>query len=251
MSELFPIRTIAIEVFRGKGVFNASQMNHWYDKVYIPKARLIQGVASVSRYISRDYDYGEYTPDFFESLRKESERYLTIYSILTNDPEEVLKEIKKLSAEKPEYIETLDISLWDFKCMRQRTQPLLKQPQTRLADGMPEMFMLIPNINYEKDLPELDDWWLYTHAHDIMEIPGYVQASRYHNITPEREEGAPLALNIYEIDSDDPLQHPLMENIIGDIGRAKEGRMLDVSQLASKKTYLIGAFQHWDIMSAI
>ena len=180
-------------------------------------------------------------------------RYMTIYRIHSENPVEVLEQIKAVNENMElDCVKALERTLWDFFAMRQRIQPLMKQPPTHLLDGMPEMMTLIPNANYKKDLEEVDDWWLYTHAHDLMETPGYVQCSRYHNITPSFEEGDPLGINFYEIDSDDPVNYPSLKNLKDDQSRSAEGRVLNyIKNPKPNKTYLCGTFQHWDIMGAI
>ncbi len=253
MSELFPMRTMALEVFRCEDVSRMSEFNFWYDKVRIPAYRQIPGVVSVHRYIARDFDYGEYTPGFFKAFMEAPVRYLTIYRINAKDPWAVCEKIKEVNEQITfDCMNSLEFGMYDFYATRQRIQPLLKQPPTHLPDGMPELMLIIPNANYVKDLETIDDWWLYTHAHDLMEIPGYVQCSRYHNITPTFTEGDPLGLNFYEIDSDDPVNWPSLDNIIGDQQRAKDGRVWGhIANPPGHPTFLLGTFEHWDIMGAI
>lgn len=252
MSELFPVRTMALEVFRCTDESRMSEFNYWYDKVRIPAFRQIPGVVSVHRYIAKDYDFGEYMPDFFKVYLEEPTRMMTMFRINAADPVRVCEEIQKVNGLQPhECMKSAEFRLLDFYAVRQRIQPLEKQPPTHLPDGMPNMFLMIPNMNDPKDLEILDDWWLYTHAHDLMETPGYVQCSRYHNISPDFSLGDPLAVNFYEIDSDDPIRQQI-RNMIDDRTRAKEGRIW--GHIANPKphpTCLCGVFEHWDIMSAI
>ena len=252
MSELFPVRTMALEVIRCTDAGRMSEFNCWFDKVRIPAYRQIPGVVSVHRYIARDFDYGEYTPGFFKVYMEAPQRMMTMFRINAKDPEEVCREIKKVNAEiTHECLDSVEFRLLDFYAVRQRIQPLEKQPQTHLPDGMPNMFLMIPNMNYPKDLETLDDWWLYTHAHDLMETPGYVQCSRYHNISSDYSVGDPLAVNFYEIDSDDPV-HQQIRNMIDDRTRSKEGRIWGhFENPPAHPTCLCGVFEHWDIMSAI
>lgn len=253
MSELFPVRSMAVEVFRCEEEEKTDAFNRWYDKVRIPQLRQLPGVVSVHRYIARDWDFGEYTPDNFKVYWNKPVRFMTIYRINSAHPECVLKEIREASqSDSFEGYHPLETALYDFYAVRRRIQPLLKQPETHLPDGMPNLILLIPNQNYKRDLEMIDDWWLYTHAHDLMETPGYVECSRYHNVSPDYQEGDPSALNIYEIDSDDPIHHPEIQNMIEDRQRFREGRIPTyLKSPASRETYLCGIFEHWDIMSAI
>jgi len=252
MSELFPVRTMALAVFRCTDESRMSEFNCWYDKTCVPAYRQIPGVVSVHRYIARDLDFGEYTPDFFKAYMSLPVRMVTMFRINAEDPHAVCEAIK--NADKTlthECIDRVEFRLLDFYAVRQRIQPLEKQPPTHLPDGMPNMMLMIPNMNYPKDGEALDDWWLYTHAHDLMETPGYVQCSRYHNISSDYSVGDPLAINFYEIDSDDPVQQQI-RNLIDDRRRAKEGRIWGhFENPAPHPTCLCGVFEHWDIMSAI
>lgn len=252
MSELFPVRTMALEVFHCTDEKRMSEFNVWYDKTCIPAYRQIPGVVSVHRYIARDFDYGEVTPGFFKAFWEKPVRMMTMFRINADDPQAVCEAIKAKDEELVhECIERLEFKLLDFYAVRRRIGTLERYPETNLPDGMPNMFLMIPNMNYPKDREALDDWWLYTHAHDLMEYPGYVECSRYHNISADYTVGDPLAINFYEIDSDDPVGLQI-KNITEDGGRAKEGRIWGhFENPPAHPTNLIGIFEHWDIMSAL
>lgn len=252
MSELFPMKTMAIEMLQCTDASKMAEFNRWYDKKVIPSLRKLPGVVSIHRYIARDFDYGDMTPEFFRIYMEEPVRYMTIYRIHNEEPETVLEEIKAAREKmNPEYVKSLEWTLWDFFALRQRILPLMKQPQTQLPDGMPGMMLLIPNANQKKYLDEIDDWWLYTHANDLMKTPGYVQCSRYHNISPSYEDGDSTAVNFYEIDSDDPVTMPLIKNMKDDQIRETQGRIPHyMDHPKPNKTYMCGVFQHWDITSA-
>ena len=252
MSELFPISKMAVEIICCPDRNKMSEFNVWYDKTCIPALRNIKGVVSVHRYVACDFDYGDITPDFFKVHMDRPKRFMTVYRINAQDPWSVCEEIKKVNDSLTnELINHLEFTLLDFYAVRKRVEPLLRAEKL-LSDGMPEMILMIPNMDHVRDLEAVDDWWVYTHANDLMKIPGYVQASRYHNITPTFTEGDPLAVNFYEIASDDPIHQPLIEAMTGDVKRMALGRMLQLSSHPEPHfTYMVGPFEHWDIMSAI
>ncbi len=56
MSELFPTRTIAVEVVSCTNDSRMWEFNYWHDKALIPALRKIRGVAGVYRYHGLDVD---------------------------------------------------------------------------------------------------------------------------------------------------------------------------------------------------
>ena len=111
---------------------------------------------------------------------------------------------------------------------------------------MPEVILLVfagmdPGKKFEHD-----DWWLYTHAHDLLETPGMVQCHRYLSLDPQPAEQEPNLLNVYEFDMDDPAA--AFQRILEDDKniRRVEGRFSSFSKPA--KSYGSGLYRHWDIM---
>jgi hypothetical protein len=260
MSELFPARTIALEVLVCTDESRMAEFNRWYDKVHIPILRQIRGIVSVHRYREMMLDFGEFTAGWV-TPKGQPVRYLTMYRINWPNPWGLMQKIKRddqRRAERDKMIDcmkTIEVTVWDFYAVRKRIQPLIR-PETHLPDGMPEAFLLVSQLPPPQGRREQDDWWLFTHSHDLMEIPGYVQCSRYHSLNPKPADTEPTALNIYEIDSDDPRNLPLMKNFMDDRDiRRPEGRFLSKPASAGPTpqlvTHLRGAFQHWDVMSAL
>ena len=48
---------------------------------------------------------------------------------------------------------------------------------------------------------EFNEWYDKTHLPDVLEIPGFIRATRYENVEPSKGEAKHLAL--YEIETDD------------------------------------------------
>ncbi|MBO5999046.1 MAG: hypothetical protein J6P87_05100 [Lachnospiraceae bacterium] len=263
MSELFPTKLIYLEAIRGAKDTEVSHMNRWYDKVWIPAVRELPGVVSVHRYI---FEAGE-VPEFFKALEADGRRYLTFYRLSTDDPEGTAASIRDLWEKRDELssrpgvkclpeqmyvapgIEVLDHVLLTFEAMRQSIRPLDRAVPTHLPDGMPEAFVMISNSCYKKNLPIQDDWWVYTHAHDLMETPGYTQCSRFHSLDKDIDAGEVAAVNIYEIDAEDP-HKTNDQNVREDVERFAQGRVLAINGPALKGMQFMGIFHHWDIASA-
>jgi len=91
-----------------------------------------------------------------------------------------------------------------------------------------------------------DEWWLYAHAHDLLETPGLVQCHRYRSLKPKPAGDDATHLHIYEIDSDDPAAVVL--KILEDDRdlRKPQGRMISGTNRA--QPYSRGVYRHWDIM---
>ena len=99
---------------------------------------------------------------------------------------------------------------------------------------------------------EEDEWWVNTHAHDLLEAPGLVQCHRYRSLNPKPAEKETTSLNVYEIDSDDPVA--VVRRILEDDRdiRRPQGRFLSeacaTSPMPPVVTYGHGVYQHWDLM---
>ena len=83
-----------------------------------------------------------------------------------------------------------------------------------------------------------------------MEIPGYVQCSRFRTLNPHPPENEANTLNIYEIDADD-VRAVCMNNFDGDRSvRRPQGRFSGFAMRGanSPNTYARGVYEHWDPM---
>src|ERR1035441_3322623 len=70
-------------------------------------------------------------------------------------------------------MKSFEVSVWDFVACRHSLLPPLRH--TRLPDGMPEAMLLLFGGHDPARKVEHDDWWLYTHAHDLLETPARLQ----------------------------------------------------------------------------
>jgi len=99
-----------------------------------------------------------------------------------------------------------------------------------------------------------DDWWLYTHSHDLCEHPGWVQSNRYNSLNPRPAEKEATGLNIYELEHDDPAALLTEINKADKYLRRPHGRLGGWARHGappgSPNSYLAGIYRHWDIMSA-
>jgi hypothetical protein len=250
MSEMFPTKTIAIEVVSCTDNTKTWQFNFWHDRTLLPALRNIRGVANVYRYRDMLLDWAEHSPKW-NAPPGAPTRYLNFYRLNTRDPWALMQEVREHNKKKAEedHIDALkwfEITVWDF-CSYRRTQRPLLRPETHLPDGMPEAFLLVTNSSVPGKEIEHDDWWLNTHAHDLMEIPGYVQCSRYRNLNPQPPETEANTLNIYEIEADD-VRSVCMNNFEGDREiRRPQGRFSGFTKRGTD-TYARGVYQHWDPM---
>lgn len=237
MSELFPTRNIILEYVGCTDPNREYEFNHWYNKIHIPKLKQIRGVADIYRY-----------RNLAQELREGQARYLTIYRIVANDSVSVALNIQKTQQQMKESGHLIDccqiylITTWEFLTFRHTVLPI--QIRKYLPDGMPEAMLVVPSICTElKREEEFNEWYLYTHHHDLLETPGLVQTHRYVNMNPRStpEEGKYLAL--YEIDAESPGE--VVRKIFEDDRniRIPQGRMIN----CIKATYGFGTYQHIDI----
>ena len=252
MSEMFPSRTIAIEVIGCTDESRMWEFNWWYDRVHIPELRKTPGIVNISRYRDMIPDFGEMGAAF-KAPAGQPVRHLTMYRINWPDPWGLMQKIKeddKQRAKKGKMINCLksyEVSVWDFIGYRRSVQPL-QRPETRLPDGMPEAILLVFNISNPGRELEHDDWWQNTHAHDLLETPGIVQCSRFKNLNPKPADNEATKLNFYEIDSDDPVA--VCKRIFSDDKnvRRPQGRMSPSTLSRQAENYTRGLYQHWDLM---
>jgi len=250
MSELFPAKTIALEVLGCTDPSREGEFNRWYDKVHLRDLRDTPGIVDVYRYRDALPDLGDLGARW-RAPEGRPVRYLTIYRINAPDPWLVMQRIKDEDGERAQKgrmidcLETYETSVWDFVAYRSTLLPPVRPP-TRLPDGMPEVILLVfAGMDPAKKF-EHDDWWLYTHAHDLLETPGMVQCHRYLSLDPQPAEQSPNLLNVYEFDMDDP--GAAFRRILEDDKniRRVEGRFSSFSRPA--KAYGSGLYRHWDVM---
>ena len=250
MSELFPAKTIAIEVLSCTDSNRIREFNRWYDKIHVPELRDAPGIVDVYRYLDIQADFGELGARFM-APKGSPARYLTVYRIDSEDPWDVMQRIKeddrKRTAEGMmlDCLESYETTVWDFVAHRRTIQPAAR-PATNLPDGMPETILLVfGGVDPTKKV-EHDDWWLYTHAHDLLEVPGLVQCERYRTLNPNPAEDDASVLNIYEFDVDEPAA--AFRRILEDDVKIRrvQGRFSPFSRPA--KPHASGLYQHWDLM---
>jgi len=245
MSELFPAKSIAVEVIACTDPTREGEFNYWHDKLRIPELRKQDGIVDVYRYRDMQPDYG----DEFKRFKAPAgglSRYLTLYRINDTDPWSVMQRLweKQRSDGLIDCAELLDLTVWEFCAYRHTVRR--HEPQTRLPDGMPEAFFLYYSNNDPAQKVAHDDWWLYTHAHDLLETPGLLQCLRYQTANPEPAEREARILNIYEIDDDDPagvLLRVLQDD--RDV-RLPQGRFSSFSRPGD--WHGSGLYRHWDLM---
>ena len=253
MSEQFPTKTIAIEVVSCTDEARIWEFNYWHDKTLVPALRNIRGVVGVSRYRDMLLDFGDFAAKCGPPKNAPT-RYLNLYRLNSPDPWALMQQIKEHNRKKAEedgigFLKFFELTVWDFRLYRRSVRPLLR-PETHLPDGMPEAFLLVTNSSIAGKELEHDDWWLNTHAHDLMEIPGYVQCSRYRSLNPSPAETEATTLNVYEIDSDTP-RVTLMKNFEDDRNlRRPTGRTSGFARRGpnAPSTYARGVYEHWDPM---
>ncbi|MBI4288262.1 MAG: hypothetical protein HY671_07545 [Chloroflexi bacterium] len=252
MSEMFPARTIAVEVIACTDETRMWEFNHWYDKVHVPELRNIPGILSVSRYRDMVPDFGELAASFMAPAGQPV-RHLTVYRINWPDPWGLLQKVKEDDAKRAregkmvDCLKSHELSVWDFVAYRSSVQPP-QRPETKLPDGMPEAMLMVYTVTQPGKELDHDDWWLNTHAHDLLETPGLVQCSRFRNLNPKPAENEATRLNLYEIDSDDPVA--VCKRIFSDdrTVRRPSGRMTPSTFSHQAESYARGLYQHWDLM---
>jgi hypothetical protein len=250
MSELFPAKTIAIEVLGCTDPSREGEFNQWYDKVRVPELRAIRGIVDVYRYRDMQPDLGELGARWSAPPGKPV-RYLTVYRINTVDAWALMQDIKEndrkqaASGRGIDCMECYEVSVWEFVAYRRSILPPVR-PETRLPDGMPEILLVVfGGMDPSKKL-EHDDWWLHTHAHDLLETPGMVQCHRYLTLNPAPAEQEPNLLNLYEFDMDNP-GVAFLKILQDDKSiRRVQGRFSNFSRPV--KAYGSGLYQHWDLM---
>ena len=246
MSELFPAKSIAIEVIVSRDPAREFEFNYWHDKVRVPYLRQLEGIVDVFRYRDVKPDLGD---DFtrFTAASGEHTRYLTLYRINDPDPWRVMQQatVDEQARGLFETAEIQDLTVWDFVSVRRSIRDPDRRP-TRLPDGMPETLLLYySNTKPGREL-EHDDWWLNVHAHDLLETPGLVECSRFRTLNPRPAELEAKSIMIYEIDDEDP-GAVLLRVLSGDRNvRRPEGRF---STFAGEGDWHgTGLYRHWDLM---
>jgi hypothetical protein len=111
---------------------------------------------------------------------------------------------------------------------------------------MPEAILLVFTTLDPAKRREHNDWWLYAHAHDLLETPGMVQCQRYRTLDPDPADDDSNSMNIYEFDTDDPAAafRRILEEDAG--VRRPQGRFSQFSRRG--KAHASGLYQHWDLM---
>jgi hypothetical protein len=111
---------------------------------------------------------------------------------------------------------------------------------------MPEVILLVFTGSDPARRVEHDDWWLFSHAHDLLETPGMTQCQRYRSLDPNPAEGDANSMNIYEFDTDDPAG-AFVRILEEDLGvRRPQGRFSPFSR--SSEPHASGLYRHWDPM---
>jgi hypothetical protein len=226
MSELFPARTIALEYLSLDGV-SESEFLQWYRTIRLSELLKTDGIDAVTLY-----------RNLKENLKDGQPRYLAIYRLDVDDPRAVINTITQKPL--PAGAKSLHIGVWDFLALRTS----VREPQrlkAGLQDGMPHALLAVPTICTDPSREkEFNNWYLYTHFHDILTTPGLTQAHRYRNLNPQPEADEATYLALYEIDAQDPAA--VVRQIEQDDRtiRIPQGRMIDCIRLARGS----GAFQH-------
>ncbi len=250
MSELFPAKSIAVEVLVCTDPSREFEFNYWHDTVRLPALRQIPGVVDVYRYRDVRPEYGGGFPGLV-AIAGERARYLTLYRLNDDDPWALMGRIRENETSSGEFLncaEVLDLTVWDFVATRQSRSPLETTPTT-LPDGMPEAILLFYSHMDPAKKSQHDDWWLYTHAHDVLETPGLVQCSRYVTLNPEPEILDARILNVYEIDAADP--GAVVQRVLEDDRnvRRPQGRFSTFTLPDTPLSIGSGVYQHWDPMA--
>ncbi|MFC2036030.1 hypothetical protein ACFLUJ_07940 [Chloroflexota bacterium] len=254
MSELFPAKTIAIEVLSCTDVSREYEFNRWYTKVHIPDLKQTLGIVDVCRYRELVLNLGDLGElgTMWATPEGQPLRYLTLYVININvdDPWSLMQKVKEDDKNRTQQskmidcMETFEVTVWDFITYRRTVSPL-QRPETHLPDGMPESMFLVYTRTDPTRENEFNDWYLYTHHHDLLETPGNVQNCRFRSLNPEPAEREARYLAVYEIDSDDPVAvlRQILEND-RDI-RRPQGRIYNA--FAPCDNHGRGLYQHVDL----
>lgn len=238
MSELFPTRTIALEYVDCTDQSREYEFNRWYNKVHIPDLVQTPGVMNVYRY-----------RNMAKETREGQARYLSLYRIGSEDPWGLMQKVTQDDKKRAEQGRMIDcirkdpVTVWDFLVFRRTVSPV-EQPETHLPDGMPEAMLVVPTVCTDPARDdEFNDWYLYTHFHDLLETPGLVQAHRYRTLNPKPKEDDARYLALYEIDSVDPAA--VVRQILEDDRniRIPQGRMIN----CIRAVLGFGTYQHIDI----
>jgi len=227
MSELFPARTIALEYISLDDALPESEFLRWHQAIHLSDLLKTDGIAAVTLY-----------RNLKESLKEGQPRYLAIYRLDADDP--LLMRQTITQKRLPDGVKSLHVGIWDLLAMRTSVREPLR-PQAGLPDGMPAALLAVPTICTDPSREkEFNDWYLYTHFHDILETPGLTQAHRYRNLNPQPLANEATYLALYEIDAEDPAA--VVRQIEQDDRtiRIPQGRMIDCIRLA----WGSGAFQH-------
>jgi hypothetical protein len=252
MSEIFPARNMAIEVISCTDPAREGEFNWWYDRVQIPYYRTIPGIVDAYRYRDMQPNLGDLGAHFMTPAGM-ANRYLTIYRINSEDPWGLMQKVKEEDQKRAAAGKTLDclksyeLTVWDLVAFRRTIAPL-PRPETHLPDGMPEAIFLVYAIGDPPRRLEHDEWWLYAHAHDLLETPGMVQAHRHRSLKPNLGEKEAANLHLYEVDSDDPVA--VLKRILEDDRdiRKPQGRFIKSGKGGRAECYGRGIYRHWDLM---
>jgi hypothetical protein len=250
MSELFPTKTIAIEVLSCTDPSRESEFNRWYDKFHIPDLRETPGIKGVYRYRDMQPSFGELAVPY-KNPAGDLVRYLTVYRIDSDDPWGLMQKVKEddrrgtWKGKMIDCLQSYEVTVWDFVAYRRTVSPL-QRPETRLPDGMPEAILLIFVTTDPTKMFEHNDWWVFTHAHDLLETPGMVQCHRYKTLNPKPAEGEATNLHIYEIDSDNPVA--VLQRVVEDDRDIRKPQGRFISGGGRAKSYGRGLYLHWDLM---
>ncbi len=235
MSELFPARTIAIEYVSCTDESREDEFNHWYPDVHIPDLLQTPGIASITRY-----------RNLKSRMLAGQPRYLVLYRLDSDNPWQVIEQVeadnirRKREGRMIGCLQSHQTGIWDFLALRGSIQSPLR-PATHLPDGMPQVLLVVPTICTDPAREkEFNDWYLYTHFHDITETPGLVLAHRYRSLKPRLDEDEARYLALYEIDADDPAAVVRQIQSDDQNKRIPQGRFIDCIKLA----YGSGAFEH-------
>lgn len=252
MSELFPTKSIAIEVVSCTDASKIRVFNRWFDQKRLPDLKATPGIVDVYRYLDIEPDLGDLAVGRFAPAPGSPRRYLNLYRIDSKDPWAVMQRVKsdnerrRAAGELPEYLEIGETTVWDFVSMRHSAQ-LPDWPSTSLPDGMPEVVLLVFAGSDPAREMEQNDWWLYAHSHDLLETPGMTQCERFRNLNPARADDESLFMNIYEFDTDDPVD--ALRTILDDDEKVRkpEGRFSPFNRPC--KAHASGLYRHWDVMA--
>lgn len=251
MSELFPAKSIAIEVVSCTDPSKIRLFNRWFDQQHLPALKMTPGIVDVYRYLDVEPDLGDMGVGRFACQPGSPVRYLNLYRIDSDDPWAVMQQVaeddrsRKAGGGIPEYHESYETTVWDFVAVRQSISAPVRTP-TLLPDGMPEAILLVFSGADETKQREHNDWWLYAHSHDLLETPGMTQCERYRSLDPQRAADDALFMNIYEFDTDDPAG--ALVKILQDDEKVRkpQGRFSPFNKPC--KQHASGLYRHWDPM---